>query len=59
MQVMSRRALLISVVAATLTPVAGCSQGDVVVGPGTGGGKRGIKNQEDAGRKSSRGRPEK
>jgi len=59
MQVTSRRTVLISLVAAALTPVAGCSQRDVVVGPGTGGGKRGIKNQEDAGRKRSGGRPEK
>jgi hypothetical protein len=59
MHVTSRRSALFCLVAAALTAVVGCSRSDVVVGPGTGGGKRGMKNQEDAGRKSSRGRPEK
>jgi hypothetical protein len=55
MHVISRRAALYYFVAAVLSNVAGCSRSDVVVGPGTGGGKRGIKNQEDVGRKTRRG----
>ena len=55
----TRRIALLWFVAASLSAVTGCSEREVVVGPGTGGSKRGIKGQEDAKRKDRPGRPEK
>jgi hypothetical protein len=53
----TRRAVLIRLIAAPLTALAGCSEGETVVGPGAGGRKRDVKGREEAEIKERRGRP--
>lgn len=52
----TRRAALIRLIAAPLTALAGCWEGETVVGPDAGGVKRNLKGREEAEIKERRGR---
>jgi hypothetical protein len=59
MNVSSRRIALRWLVAASLSALTGCFERETVVGPGTRGSKKHMKDSEDAGSKELTGRPKK